>query len=328
MAGEVKWRSVPPNKEGKEESDINLWVDYIEMACILSYDGEMSQADMVDEVRQVSADFINEGRSEDEDDLDASEIDLDWTLSGRDWVEYIKKREKIFGSYYPFEFRDDQLLLKRKTIKRKIYLSMVLASNLHSSSKEQMQRLTTSFEYISYHALKRSLPKKSKVFLFGKNMLNKGSKYSGKLIKKIETLGKELDALPVVCNEEDFANQDSGDGGLDVFGYVPLDSRITNNVPIFFGQCACGKDWKKKIYECHATSWRENLTFSNTSEPSHMIFIPYSYRNLNGSWVNGRHRKESIIFDRERITNKLGTGDNRYFNRLPAKEIVDSILAS
>lgn len=318
---------VPPNNKGKEVSDVNLWIDYLELLCIYSYDGVMSKDDMIDEVRQIAEDYIDENSESEDNDIDESELDLEWETRAYNWLEYFQNRKLVYSNYYPFEVDADLISLKQRiTYKRKIYVSLLLSSNLNNSKSKSTQKLTSSFEYISLQAFKESLPKNAKSFLFGKNPLNKGRKYSSKLPKKIEKLGKELGGLEVTFNEEDFHPKDSGDGGLDIFGYIPLDNRNKRNVPLFFGQCACSKNWKKKIHECDASTWKSNLNFSKSTEPSHMIFIPYSIRNIEGHWINHRDHRNAVIFDRERIISNLNDGKQIFFKKLPANEVVDNLI--
>jgi hypothetical protein len=132
--------------------------------------------------------------------------------------------------------------------------------------------------------------------------------------------------LVTTFNEEDFDERDTGDGGLDLFGYIPLDFRIKNNIPLFFGQCACGKEWKKKIAECESVTWEGNLDFTQTTKPYHMIFMPRSYRQLDGKWINLRNLRNAIVFDRERIVNSLANSSNSFIDRLPASKVIDDII--
>ena len=228
------WRLVPPNEKGSKGSDINIWLDYLELSCIHSYGGSMSQDEMIDEIKQIAADYINEKKQDDDDDIDAAELNMHWANTAYDWFEYLKRRKEIYKSYYPFDVNSDVITLKKtQTSKRRVYLSMLMASCLNSASGKTMINLTSTFEYVSLKAFKKMLPKHSKSFLFGKNKLNKGNKYSGKLVNKIKELGKELGELDTEFDPEDFDNRDTGDGGLDIFGYIPIDNRSKLNIPIF-----------------------------------------------------------------------------------------------
>ncbi|WP_299274528.1 hypothetical protein [uncultured Psychroserpens sp.] len=329
MAVQRIGKLIPPNNKGNEVRDKNLWIDYIELVCIYSYDGEMSRDDMIDEIGQIAKDYINENKTDGTDDEDSSEADIKWSNMAYDWLEFLKSRQEIYGNFYPYQVDGDMLKLKSKiTRKRKIYIALLLSSNLNNSTNNATSKLTSSFEYISLKAFKEVLPKRAKSFLFGKNQLNHGNKFSGKLIAKIKKLGVELGDLATTYNEDDFDSRDSGDGGLDLFGYIPLDSRNKLNIPIFFGQCACGKDWKRKIAECEPAVWNDNLEFNKTSKPYPMIFIPRSYRTLDGEWLINRKHRNAIIFDRERILNNLTKSSNEFIDRLPANQIINDILTN
>jgi hypothetical protein len=102
---------------------------------------------------------------------------------------------------------------------------LLLSANLgYLLAQPLRNRLTSHFELLCLTALQHYLPANGKTILFGKNPLNKDTRYQGKLYKKILNLAEELNELATV-QEKDYHPSNTGDDGLDLVGYIPFEDR-------------------------------------------------------------------------------------------------------
>lgn len=177
--------------------------------------------------------------------------------------------------------------------------------------------LTSGFESISKEALKSYLPNFAQVKSFGKN-----TEFRGYAHEKIRLLASEMN---INVDEEylsTIASRGTQDLGLDVVGWIPLIDKIGNYVSIF-GQCACGKDWNKKLNE---TRRYNKFLKVYLSEITHSLFIPYSLINYNNSNFFEHHEfgVPILLFERKRILSLIG--DENVLSFLSSKELIEKCL--
>ncbi len=324
-----------------QSSHRHLWADFIELLCLTDVDSRISQADALDYIRGpvedlnlptplVDNDDDDEYASEVEDEYEndlptGAELSDRWSLQALDWFNHIEYRIGAFGNDYPFTLSEDRdvLSLKRRlNLQHRIYLFLLLASNLRCISNNPIKNKVTSiFEVASFHALKSTLPDGSKVHMFGKHQLNRGY-YSGKLWLKLKKLASAI-GEKVMCEEEEVDPRDSGDGGLDLVAWTPIGDNA-GGYPMFFAQCGCSPDdWVRKQGETSPGIWSNYLSF--TAYPSQMTFIPFCFRKANGEWHKKVDiQKTTIVIDRVRLMYLL-RGRERYLSK-HITEIVDEVL--
>ena len=161
------------------------------------------------------------------------------------------------------------------------------------------------------------MPTHAVVKSFGKN-----SEYLGTAIGKIRLLAKELK----VGVNDNFLNKISTRGnqerGLDLIGWIPFDDNVANYFSIL-SQCACGKDWYKKLAE---TRRYENYYDFYCSKPLHAFFIPYSLINYQNSdfYQADEISIPTLLFERKRILNYIT--DTSFFGELSSKQLVDKCI--
>jgi hypothetical protein len=313
-------------------SDSYMWADYIELLCLTSTDGRISRADAVDFIRQRAED-LKEGKAvegdeaeehdieeemdiEDEEGDDVTEVspepeegDDKWERRADDWFNHLAYRVGAFGEFYPFQITPGGAVLKLRkqkaslTVKYKLYLFLLFASNLRYFGRKEISSIASIFEVASFYALETHLPAGANLHMFGKHPLNTG-RYTGLLWNKLHDLTKDLKE-EVVCLKENFKPTDTGDAGLDLVAWSPLED-TTNLMPGFllvFGQCACTPEWVTKQMETHYDTWSNYMSF--TAYPFRFTFIPFCFRKANGNWYEKTKIRKTAVIDRLRLINLL-----------------------
>jgi hypothetical protein len=325
-----KLETLPPTYDGHE------WADYIELLCLTSKDGRVSKADVLDFIRERKKD-LKEGRpvegpaAEEEEleeemeveDADKDDEDIDeetpepaladdkWDIKGDDWFGHLEYRAGAFAEFYPFRVIKGGTVLvlsgskSTLSVKRKLYLFLLLASNLRYLSKADQISIASIFEVASFYALETYLPPHSKLYMFGKHPLNSGGPYSsGTLWDKLNRMAADI-REGVVCEKTDFKPSDTGDAGLDLIAWLPLETGVEMRRGFFvmFGQCACTPKWVNKQFETHYDTWKNYMSF--TVYPTRLTFIPYCFRKSTGAWYNYTKIKATVLVDRLRLINLL-----------------------
>jgi hypothetical protein len=293
---------------------VYVWADFVELLCLHSSDGRVSAAGAAAVARQ----HLKEGgaepypdedeaqdapEEEDEKDQQPSDIEDKWTVRANDWFKQLAYRAGAFKESYPFvvskagnviELRDEVDFYQLA------YLFLLLASNLRHFNKSEQNTLADTFEIVSFHALKNYLPENSVVHIFGKNPLNEGE-YSGKFWLKVKKLSEEIKER-LRCCETDFSPSDTGDGGLDLVAWLPMDDSQAG-ILLVFGQCTCKEDWVDKQWDSHVDRW--NYIDFMVTRPRNFMFIPICFRSGDGSWDWIFSIKAHILIDRVRMVRLL-----------------------
>jgi hypothetical protein len=294
--------------------DAHIWVDYIELLCLFGLDKQISKADFLRHYRKrkdvgeeppsdaADADLpVELSEPEGVDDLPPAEKRDRMELKVDDWFRHLSYRAGAFDDFYPFIVSDDQDVLIVKTsltLRHQLYVFFLLSSNLTYFSQHQA-KLTRKFEMLSAEVAKTFLPGSAEVHVFG---AGHQGRYTGSLWKKISRLAADLKEIPLV-KSSDFSPQDSGDKGLDIVAWIPIDDPMPN-LPLIFGQCACTfDDWVQKQSSSAADAWRSTITLSNP--PGNVAFIPFCLRNPDGSWHKRQDIHQTILVDRLRFISSL-----------------------
>jgi hypothetical protein len=303
--------------------EMHVWVDYLEMLCLIDNDNELSQADVQDRLRP-RVDDLKEGSGDivDSSVEVAGEKTDNWVSRVKEWFWQLEYRQKTFGDFYPFELTGNGTLLIKKsdlTQKQKFYISLLLSANLNYVGQKH-HALTSSFEVISFEVMKCCLPKEAEVHIYGTSPLRPPHRYPGNLWAKIQKLASDIKEK-VIALETDFAATNVGDGGLDIIGWLPCGDK-NNSLLLIFGQSACTPDWIRKQATSSPEAWRRKLSFA--ASPYNMMFIPYCLRNADGTW-HAAHTIQSILVDRQRIAHFLKE-KLAFFKDLPSYGLVEEIL--
>ena len=280
-----------------------MWADYIELLALANIDLEISKADIQDRRKerkdlgeidlQNSSDFNYEENQDDSSSLFIS-----------DCFRNLEYRTSVFGESYPFNLIENGKILQCKrefSESNRLYLFLLLASNLMYVDNKNSSLISSTFEVVSLEALRNYLPSRASTIFFGTNPKNRNIRFSGKLSLKIRNLAEDLNELCLV-NDNDFDPHNTGDSGLDLVGYLPFKDNAQGMLYIFC-QCACTEEWQSKQHDCSYQSWANKIKF--TSFFSHMIFTPFCYRTALGHWFDLLKIKSSILVDRVRIIDLL-----------------------
>lgn len=292
----------------------HLYADYLEVVSLFSNSNYISSSDLIDRfkdegliVRKNNADEQAEGNDKNEQ-----------------WVnqifEIIVERKILFQDDYPFELlSNNKIKLKLSATlnnRHKIYLSLLLSSCLYLFEIFEPE-LTKEFESVCYEALLKFLPTHATVKSFGKN-----SDYSGSAIQKINQLAVDLKIKVNDSFISKISPRGNQERGLDIVGWIPFQDSVANFLSIFC-QCACGKEWYKKLGE---TRRYEHYYEFHCNKPVHAMFIPYALINHQHSDFHQADEitTNTLLFERRRILNFIS--DDSFFNNLDSKKIVEKCV--
>lgn len=293
------------------DSKIYLYADYFELVSLFNKGSIITTSEMLD--RLTDEGILKQAKNS-EDQAEQNDKEEAFV---REVFMLLTQRAVSFDNDYPFDIQNEDLTLKENLSgKQKLYLFLLLSSNLNLFNSFQ-SNLTSEFEFVSQEALKNYLPNFAQVKSFGKN-----TEFQGYAHEKIRHLASEMN---INVDEEylnTIASMGTQDLGLDVVGWMPLLDKIGNYISIF-GQCACGKDWNKKLNE---TRRYNKFLKIYLSDITHSLFIPYSLINYNNSTFFEHHEfgEPILLFERKRILSLIN--DENIINSLSSKDLVEKCI--
>ena len=292
----------------------HIYADYVEIVSLFSNQNYVSTADVLDRFRDEGIIMQNKNDEEQAGENDKNEK---WINS---IFQILNEREYLYAADYPFEILgNNKIKLKDQaqlTDKNRLYIFLLLASSLNVFGLFESE-LTSEFELVCFHTLAKYLPSHATVKSFGKN-----SEYTGTATEKITKLAIDLK----VNIDDDFLNKISPKGnqerGLDIIGWIPFSDNVSNHFSLFC-QCACGKEWYKKLTE---TRRYERYYKFHCNKPNHAMFIPYSLINFQDSdfYQADELGTDTLLFERKRILNYID--DLTFFKALNSKLLVDNCI--
>lgn len=297
-----------PEKYAKNK--LYLYVDYIELVALFYNEEPVSIGEIMSRFRDEGV-FVQ--RKSDENQ--AKENDENESFV-RNIFAVLDERKSLFSNSYPFEYENEKLSLKATlTDKNKLYLFLLLASNLSTFNLFQYN-LTSEFEKISYQALTKYLPQTAITKSFGADSEFKGY-FNDKITQLAELMNVELDDRFL----KSFSSKSTQDGGLDIVSWLPFEDQVSNFISVF-AQCACGKDWNKKLSE---TRRFNRLLKVYLNKINHSIFIPYALINYHKSEFYEHHEfgEDTLIFERKRILSLI---DESLFDDLDSKVLIEKCI--
>jgi len=292
--------------------------DYIELLALVNNSDIFSIEDIRDRFFEDGEIHVPENESDENLGSMVAETDEKWTSQILGWFNTLIIRQNLYSDFYPFIINTDTIQLKEElTNKHKLYLFLLLNSNLKYI--KETSNLTADFEELSLIAFTKYLPSSAKVYRFGKSMT--ANRYTGHITKKINKLAEDLKFSPKY-KPHFFDVNDNGDGGLDIVSWIPFDNdENQNNIQVFLGQCATGKEWNKKQWEpCKMTNY---IDFQ--ANPQNVIFIPYDGRNINREFEEEGRMLKNIYFDRIRLLYLL-ENEETLLNGLNSINIVNNAI--
>lgn len=290
----------------------HYFCDYIELLAVVNNSDILSISDILNRFIEDNDAIGTEENNEDRDK---------WETRMQEWFSILSARQSAFKSFYPFIINNTTIELKDSiTNKKKAYIFLLLSSvqkYIHHRSI-----LTSDFEELSVVVLKKYLHSEKNIHRFGKSMADY-NKYKGHITQKIDLLAKDL-KCDTQYKSHYFADNNSGDGGLDVVAWTIFSGDTNqNNIQIFFGQCATGKDWLKKQND---TKKFEDRYIHFTSDINYSMFIPYDGRNANRELNEEAKMGKYLLFDRVRILYLLESNVNEVVELSSFDRVVDKVI--
>ena len=297
-----------PEKYTKNK--LYLYADYIELVAIFYNEAPVS-------VGEIMSRFRDEGVFDQrKSDMNQAEENDENETFVRNIFIILDERKSLFNDNYPFVCENEKISLKTTlSDKNKLYLFLLLASSL-SAFKIFQSNLTSEFEIVSYQALIKYLPQTAITKSFGA-----GSEFKGYFNKKITQLAKLMNVELDDGVLRGFSPKNTQDGGLDIVSWIPFEDGISNFISVF-AQCACGKDWKKKLSE---TRRFDRLLKPYLNKINHSIFIPYALINYHKSEFYEQHEfiEDTLVFERKRILSLI---DENLFDQLDSKVLIEKCI--
>jgi hypothetical protein len=268
--------------DAPRDNDIHTLADFAELLCLTDIDGQSGTEVVKDQI------YDNKNVSLSEDKL-------------QDLMAQIKWRKEAFGKFYPFTnlTKNNFDLVEFLSPQNKLYLSLLLCSNLPFIEKEHHKILTDTFEVIAYNSFLEIWGPAGSVTTFGKNT----SSYTGQKAERLNKLFSDIGNISHFSSNT-FRASDSGDGGIDLAAWITLDKYQPSHFFSALAQCACSRtEWPKKQSEIKVD--RFSSTAQITNKWAEVLFTPICFRGNNGEWAVSSEVSSGILFDRLRIINAL-----------------------
>lgn len=282
----------------------HLLADLAELLLVAKYDGseEVSQARLEQLIKEIPS-APEEVDAEELEDAEHPVVQQESTdRHVEDCWGQLEYRQAVFGDFYPFELVGTVLAWKpgQRTQKHCLYVFLLVCSRLRSFKDVTgfAQRAARVFAQISKIALETLAGPGSVVRIFDANSEDRQNHYGTDLRVAMTTLAEELGAHYIFGEEIDKLGA-SGDYGLDLIAVHDFGDGAKGSHAIF-GQCGAQElDWPSKTLEAHPIAYRG--LFSCLHEPSNLMFIPVSYRDATGAWVQNYKTSGCLLIDRLRI---------------------------
>lgn len=326
MASKKATKGILQNLDSTPDSplfDAHIWVDYLELLCLINIDGQLSIGDVLDRFRDRKdiTGFHNLGDLTDPSATSAENRDRERGKVG-DWFTHLSYRAGILKTSYPFSLDSDGSTLLRKdslTDEQKLYVFFLLASNLRYVTKAHV--LTKNFEQVSLEALKTCLPAGVEAHIFGTSAQVGSKYYGGTLFDRIRQLANDI-GEKATPEEADYSPHNTADDGLDLVAWVPMGDQL-NSRPLIFGQCACTADWISKQHTSGFDHWRQRINLK--AHPHNMIFIPFFFRRVDGNWHKPQDITAGVLVDRLRLIHLLRQ-KVKVLSKMPSYKLVCETL--
>lgn len=292
---------------------IYLYADYVELVSLFSNQNYVSSSDILD---RFNDEGIIQQKITDSDQSEANDEDERFVDS---IYRLIIERAQLFQDDYPFEIEGiDKIKLKDNkdiSMRNKIYIYLLLSSSLNIFSIFQPV-LTSEFEKLCHQVLINFLPSHAFVKSFGKN-----TSYKGTAVQKISALANDMKIRIDNDAFQEISVKGTQEKGLDLIAWIPFEDNVSNLLAIL-AQCACGKDWDKKLGE---TSRYNNYLKFHRLNPIHSMFIPYNLVSHNKiTFFRNDEIDSRLIFERKRILNYIFNTD--FFETYESKALVDCCI--
>ena len=274
-------------------SGIGKLADWIELKSLFRADNKASLQDLAAELRRGgSTDAVQESP----ESLFDSRGETTQRLASEAFSE-IEERAEAAGPGYPFSVGSQHIeLAPQVDIKASTYIFQLLLSNFGvEAGKTSRVRPERDFEDISLDAAQSYLGRNAHdgSYLFGFPRRTNAKSFNAAVDELSALLGEGGGAKSVA------PARDQKDACLDIVVWHGFADRRPGQM-IAFGQCAAGKNWRRKITELPAGEvWCRAWMFDPPAVPPiRMLFIPH---RLTAEEWQTRSILAGVVFERCRI---------------------------
>mgnify|MGYP004061478339 CR=1 FL=1 len=291
------------------KTDFFIWCDYIELYCLSHMDKAVSVDNLL-ETRQEMADTQQDALvieredyadGEDAGDEPLAKAEDRQSRAMADRFRYLAFRQRVFGEdLYPFVVEGRYIYLKEDLSEwHFLYLQLLISSSLSYCPKKRWSQITESFEDISYNVFRSIMPDGWEVYKFGKQQV---TRYQGHIYDKLLKLAEDVRGRLDV-ERDDFHVSDSGDSGLDLVAWHPMEDQRPA-IPIAFAQCGCStRDFEFKMLEASPSKLGAHLKVVH--EWANYYFMPQAMCKQGNGWERYSDFGRSIVVDRVRVMKLL-----------------------
>ena len=210
----------------------------------------------------------------------------------------LQSRSCLLGKLYPFDLRQSSLHYNSsKSIKCKVYETLLLTSLSTRRQGKDWLKLTDSFEKLSTWAIKKYF-QCSEAWWTGANSAGTLQDFIGRIHKKTGEL--EWNPDPNLSGSLSKAK----DAGLDFINYRSLIDHRPGGL-FFYGQSACGDDWFAKTSHDLRENRHKNIFRQPYANPVQIFTIPYLITSNHEKMLLAASNISGLVFDRARLTNLL-----------------------
>lgn len=266
-----------------------FWTDFIELRTLIHPDKCFSIGDL----------SSLEKRLRDTNASTRFSTEEQWT----DMIAFAGIRSNDFGDSYPFQVSDDKHSLELSTPsdefndQQKLYTNLLFSSLMRHFPRNHTSTIGRYFEEVSYEVFKKLMPEGSETrptWASG----GEEAPYTGTLFNKMTHIARDIRCRPNF-DENDFKPTDTGDGGIDMISWHPMEDDRPS-IPIAFAQCGCSKsDWKFKQIEASPARLQRQLPIFHPWATYY--FLPIDLRRPDGDWAYKSDIGAAIIVDRLRL---------------------------
>lgn len=333
----------------QNETNLNVWSDYLELSCLLNPDRSITVEDIKDKLidesggdeekalAQISSTANKHSLTIDVDkfaddqiDSDYRDLDIEQRIKSHilNLFVFLKQRKKISPDYYPFIVSKQSISISTISDNNKIYLILLLSSLIRiiNSLGGYAYKITHLFEELCEHPFRILTNQSADLYFTGSGGSIDQTKIkiiTGSFYNKVEQIAKILNLETTKLFTVDNAGiYNHGDGGLDWLALVQLNDGLSTT-PTFFAQCACGNDWEDKQFDASGDKWKNFITFINDYQKIH--FIPKSFRNSFNKWENESQIYNSILIDRFRLIHLIDRSGKQNAIITLYKELLEEI---
>jgi len=208
------------------------------------------------------------------------------------WAE-IERRKKLLGRCYPISIKKNRIT----TSEWREYAAYSFCALLSYSKSNREWERNSCNDYLVQGELFEQLSAAVLACIF-KNwvvMPIGWSKDSSANIKtRIQSIAMELGEQPTTINPRPVDK----DGGVDIMCYKKFTDKRGNS-PVFFIQCATGRNWTKKRMENALNLWRNWIHFKSPDLLSRGLSVPFAFGN--STFQETQIRGNSLVLDRIRL---------------------------